>query len=49
MIYQLLENYAATFQYGLAAIDANISKRKFNYGGLNDITEWFMQKDLNEH
>ena len=28
---------------------ANISGRKFNYGGFNDMTEWFVQKDLNEH
>jgi hypothetical protein len=28
---------------------ANISRRKFNYRGFNDMTEWFMQKDLNEH
>jgi hypothetical protein len=28
---------------------ANISKRKFNYRGFNDMTEWFVQKNLNEH
>ncbi|PKK56283.1 hypothetical protein RhiirC2_800368, partial [Rhizophagus irregularis] len=28
---------------------ANISRRKLNYRGFDDMTEWFMQKDLNEH
>ncbi|CAB4439269.1 unnamed protein product [Rhizophagus irregularis] len=28
---------------------ANISGRKLNYGGFDDMTEWFMQKDLNEY
>uniref|UniRef100_U9UIQ0 Transposase domain-containing protein n=1 Tax=Rhizophagus irregularis (strain DAOM 181602 / DAOM 197198 / MUCL 43194) TaxID=747089 RepID=U9UIQ0_RHIID len=28
---------------------ANISGRKLNYGGFDDMTEWFVQIDLNEH
>jgi hypothetical protein len=28
---------------------ANISRRKFNYRGFNDMTKWFVQKDLNKH
>ncbi|EXX57717.1 hypothetical protein RirG_204540 [Rhizophagus irregularis DAOM 197198w] len=28
---------------------ANISGRKLNYGWVDDMTEWVMQKDLNEH
>ena len=28
---------------------ANIIGRKFNYGGFDEMTEWFVQKDPNEH
>jgi hypothetical protein len=28
---------------------ANISGKKFNYGGFDDMTEWYVQKDPDEH
>ena len=28
---------------------ANVDGRKLNFGGFDDIDDWFIQKDLNEH